>query len=86
MLASSIQCNKSLTCLCRKSNQRLRTALTATYAVNVVLAYLLMLAVMTYNVGCTVAVVAGIAVGYYAFMSAQMDGSAARAPADLCCP
>ena len=60
--------------------------LTATYAVNVVLAYLLMLAVMTYNLGCVLAVVTGLVLGYFIFLSGQADGAAARAQADMCCP
>ena len=61
-------------------------ALTAAYAVNVTLAYLLMLAVMTYNVGCVVAVITGLVVGHYAFVSGAADGVAGRMSADLCCP
>ena len=44
--------------------QRLRTAEVALYAVNALLGYLLMLAVMTYNLGCLVAVVAGLTIGH----------------------
>ena len=66
--------------------QRARTTLTAAYAVNVVLAYMLMLAVMSYNVGCLVAVVAGLVAGHYFFTSGAASGLAGRAQADPCCP
>jgi copper transporter 1 len=36
----------------------------ALYAVNALLGYLLMLAVMTYNLGCLVAIVAGLTIGH----------------------
>ena len=36
----------------------------ALYAVNATLGYLLMLAVMTYNLGCLMAVVTGLTIGH----------------------
>ena len=60
--------------------------MTAAFTVNMILAYLLMLAVMTYNVGCFVAVVGGLAVGHYVYVSGGVEGMAGRAEADLCCP
>ena len=44
-----------------------KVLLGALYALQLLTAYLLMLAVMTYNVGCTLAVVAGVGIGYVIF-------------------
>ena len=43
------------------------------YALNALLGYLLMLAVMTYNLGCLVAVVAGLIIGHSVFAMAGAD-------------
>lgn len=65
------------------------------YAVNLLLSYLLMLAVMTYNAGVLVAVVVGLASGHYLHYPSpgkgqykQSDaGNGLAAPmSDLCCP
>ncbi|CAK0780326.1 hypothetical protein CVIRNUC_005013 [Coccomyxa viridis] len=60
---------------------RVRLALTALYAVNVAISYLLMLAIMTYNVGYFIAIVLGLAVGYFIFF----NSSSATASTDVCC-
>ncbi len=60
---------------------RVKLALTAMYAVNVAISYLLMLAIMTYNVGYFIAIVLGLAAGHLAFFS---EASATAAP-DSCC-
>lgn len=39
--------------------------LTLLYSLQTLVGYLLMLAVMTYNVGCCAAVILGLGVGYY---------------------
>ena len=60
---------------------RVRLALTVLYAVNVAISYLLMLAIMTYNVGYFFAIVGGLSVGYFLFFSAASP----TASADVCC-
>ncbi len=60
---------------------RIRLGLTVLYAVNVAISYLLMLAVMTYNVGYFFAIVGGLAVGYFLFFSPASP----TASADVCC-
>lgn len=72
--------------LYRLPQWQLRLAMTAAFTVNMVLAYLLMLAVMTFNVGCFLAVVTGLTVGYFLFVSGKAEVLAGRADADLCCP
>ena len=77
-------CWKILTTLCRTialQESRVRLALTALYAVNVAISYLLMLAIMTYNVGYFIAIVLGLAVGYFIFF----NSSSATASTDVCC-
>lgn len=59
-----------------------RLFLTLLYGVNVGISYLLMLAVMTYNVGYFIVIVLGLALGHYIFFSED----SALAPADTCCP
>ena len=59
-----------------------RLLLTLLYGVNVAISYLLMLAVMTYNVGYFVVIVLGLSLGHYLFFSE----ASATAPADTCCP
>lgn len=58
-----------------------RVVLTVLYAVNVAISYLLMLAVMTYNVGYFVIIVLGLAIGHFVFFCAA---SPMAAP-DVCC-
>jgi hypothetical protein len=62
------------------------------YALSLVTSYLLMLAVMTYNVGIFAAVVSGMAAGHYLFSPAAgggglaaAGGSRARLLGDPCC-
>jgi Ctr copper transporter family len=57
-----------------------RLLATLLYAANVTTAYLLMLAVMTYNVGYLLVVVAGLAAGHHLF--AQPGQTTAS---DVCC-
>ncbi len=59
-----------------------RLFLTLLYGVNVAISYLLMLAVMTYNVGYFIIIVLGLALGHYLCFSE----ASALAPADTCCP
>ena len=60
---------------------RVKLALAAMYAANVAISYLLMLAVMTYNVGYFIVIVLGLAAGHLAFFG---EASATAAP-DACC-
>lgn len=60
----------------------MRLALTLLYAVNVAISYMLMLAIMTYNVGYFFAIVAGLAVGYFIFY----NSASPSASSDVCCP
>ena len=60
---------------------RVKLLLTLMYAVNVTISYLLMLAIMTYNVGYFIAIVGGLAAGHFIFFS---EASATAAP-DTCC-
>ena len=59
----------------------MKIALTLLYAVNVAISYLLMLAVMTYNVGYFFAIVVGLAAGYFTFF----NSSSPTATSDVCC-
>ncbi|CAL5221667.1 g3896 [Coccomyxa viridis] len=61
---------------------RVKVALTLLYAVNVAISYLLMLAIMTYNVGYFFAIVVGLAAGYFAFF----NSASPTATSDVCCP
>lgn len=60
---------------------RVRLSLATLYAVNAAVAYLLMLAVMTYNVGFFIVIVLGLAVGYFLFFNATSP----TASSDVCC-
>eukprot|EP00884_Botryococcus_braunii_P014752 jgi/Botrbrau1/23278/Bobra.0102s0021.1 len=53
----------------------------ALYALNLVISYLLMLAVMTYNAGYFLAIVGGLTVGHFVFQKAQPPATAS----DACC-
>lgn len=59
----------------------LRSVLTVLYGLNVAISYLLMLAVMTYNVGYFVIIVVGLAVGHFLFFGPASP----MASADACC-
>ena len=59
----------------------MRLALTALYALNVAISYLLMLAIMTYNVGYFIVIVLGLAIGYFIFF----NSSSPTASTDVCC-
>ena len=48
------------------------------YAVTALLSYLLMLAVMTYNLGCLAAVVAGLTIGHSLFTTPGIDAASAQ--------
>lgn len=66
-----------------------RLAVTALYGVNITLAYLLMLAAMTYNAGVFVATVLGISTGYFLCYRGPLvefqNGEGATGAGD-CCP
>lgn len=59
-----------------------RLALSLLFGLNVTVSYLLMLAVMTYNVGYFVAIVLGLTAGHFIFFNADSPLSAP----DACCP
>ncbi len=58
-----------------------RVVLTVLYGVNVAISYLLMLAVMTYNVGYFVVIVLGLAIGHFIFFGIASP----MASPDICC-
>ncbi|CAL8468944.1 g8485 [Coccomyxa elongata] len=58
-----------------------RVVVTVLYALNVAISYLLMLAVMTYNVGYFVVIVLGLAAGHFIFFGPASP----LASADACC-
>lgn len=58
-----------------------RLVSTGLYAMNVVVSYLLMLAVMTYNVGYFLAIVTGLALGHFLFQKTVSVGPGS----DTCC-
>lgn len=58
-----------------------RIVLTVLYGLNVAIAYLLMLAVMTYNVGYFVVIVLGLAAGHFLFFGPASP----MASPDACC-
>ncbi|KAG1673870.1 hypothetical protein FOA52_012895 [Chlamydomonas sp. UWO 241] len=60
-----------------------KAALGALYVANTLTAYLLMLAVMTYNVGYCLSVILGLGTGYVLFLDAGSLASAAKS-ADSC--
>mmetsp|Transcript_45220 Transcript_45220/g.134963 ORF Transcript_45220/g.134963 Transcript_45220/m.134963 type:complete len:101 (-) Transcript_45220:375-677(-) len=59
-----------------------KLVLAALYAGNMLTSYMLMLAVMTYNSGCFLAVILGLGLGFLLFVDA---GSAAANRSDSCC-
>lgn len=61
----------------------LRVLLSLLYTVNVGTSYFLMLAIMTFNVGYFVVIVAGLGIGYFAFMDLGPTGSVLS---EACCP
>ena len=72
-------------CLCSggaRTTTQARLVLTLLYALNVTISYLLMLAVMTYNVGYFIIIVLGLALGHFF----SFNEASASAPADTCCP
>lgn len=63
-----------------------RIGLTALYALNVTTSYLLMLAVMTFNVGYFITVVAGLALGHFIFFPASQARDSPGMLSEACCP
>lgn len=59
-----------------------RLIATLLYGVNMTLGYFLMLIVMTYNIGYTLAVIVGLMIGFFAFGGA--DGSSGAGPEECC--
>jgi copper transporter 1 len=64
-----------------RANATARLLLTLLFGVNVAISYLLMLAVMTYNVGYFIIIVAGLMAGHYIFFNAALPFAAP----DICC-
>ena len=54
----------------------------ALYAINIGFSYLLMLAIMTYNVGYFIVIVLGLATGHFLF---QLPGLVSSELSDICC-
>ncbi|MEW5315634.1 MAG: hypothetical protein WDW38_007048 [Sanguina aurantia] len=52
-----------------------RLTLTLLYSLQTLVGYLLMLAVMTYNIGCCAAVMLGLGVGYYICFDPSLPAS-----------
>lgn len=70
--------------LCRMYNPpAVRIALSLLYALNLTTSYLLMLAVMTYNVGYFLAIICGLALGHLIFFPAAL-AKAPTAPSNCC--
>lgn len=65
----------------RRLSLHYKALLGALYAFQLLTAYLLMLAVMTYNVGCCLAVVLGLGVGYVIFFDQSSINHLARGEA-----
>lgn len=61
----------------------LRAVLCVLYAINILLSYMLMLAVMTFNAWYMVVLVVGLAVGHFMWYPLRADGE--QASADGCC-
>ena len=64
----------------------LRAALSLLYALNVATSYLLMLAVMTFNVGYFFVVVFGLALGHFIFFPLGAPNAASSVMSETCCP
>ncbi|KAH7421513.1 hypothetical protein KP509_13G061200 [Ceratopteris richardii] len=66
-----------------------RLLLTSLFFVRVTVAYLLMLAIMSYNGGVFIAIVVGYSLGFYVFRTdihgRKKDSLKAHADADICC-
>lgn len=63
---------------------KLKLFLSALYSLNITTGYLLMLAVMTYNVGYFIAVVVGLGLGYFMFALQRVPSSQASVRSDSC--
>lgn len=64
-----------------------RVGLSLLYALNLTTSYLLMLAIMTFNVGYFIAIVAGLGLGHFIFFpSLQSSGSSPGMLSEACCP
>ena len=62
-----------------------RATLSLLYGVNLITSYLLMLAVMSFNVGIFVAIVSGLALGHFIFFpAAAAKGSRTAASMSAC--
>ena len=62
----------------------MRATTSLLYGVNIATSYLLMLAVMTFNVGYFVVICAGLAVGHFIFYPAASGSS--NDSSEACCP
>jgi copper transporter 1 len=63
-----------------------RLLLSILYAVNLTTSYLLMLAVMTFNVGYVFAVIAGLALGHFIFFPPASGKNPPSMLSEACCP
>lgn len=74
-------------CFCRQARDSTsHILLTLGYGANVATSYLLMLAVMTFNVGYFITVVLGLMVGHFLLFSPALDSSSSGRLSELCCP
>ena len=72
---------------CRPPDQAARFILSIAYGANAVTSYMLMLAIMTFNVGYFIVVVTGLSVGHYIFSFFFGGGLEAGGSmlSELCC-
>ena len=64
-----------------------RLLLSLAYGANVTTSYMLMLAVMTFNVGYFITIVAGLTVGHFLLFSTPAEGGTGVSMlSELCCP
>lgn len=82
MLCTSLQTGRSA------SRAGERTYISLLYGLNIATSYLLMLAVMTYNVGYFFIIVAGLALGHFIFLPAASAANPAAMVtlSEACCP
>ena len=72
---------------CRRFSALLiRLLLSLLYALNLTTSYLLMLAVMTFNVGYFIAIITGLALGHFIFFPPASGKNPPSMLSEACCP